>query len=78
MHTTESRKLNLIDKVLRVKSEKVLAKIEMLLMNIKVPVKEVPAASISDFSGFLTKKEAEEMKEAINMTCETIDTDVWK
>lgn len=78
MYTTDTRKLNLIDKVLKVNSEELLTKIEKLLKSNRDIPKDIPVANISDFAGFLSKKEAKEMKEAINMTCETIDPDVWK
>ena len=77
MYTTDARKLSLIDRLLKLKSEEVLDKIERLLKSSKGEPDSAPA-SIRDVAGFLSENEAEEMKAAISMTCETIDEDVWK
>jgi len=77
MYTTDARKLSLIDRVLKIKNEALLAKIERLLNSSKNEA-DASAAVLQDFAGFLSEKEASAMKEAISMTCETIDEDVWK
>ena len=77
MYTTDARKLSLIDRVLKIKNEALLAKIERLLNSSKNEA-DSSAAVLQDFAGFLSEKEASAMKEAISMTCETIDEDVWK
>ena len=74
---TEVRKLHLIEKVLRVKSESKLAAIEDFVnQTLKKHSKSKP--SIDNFLGILSNEEANEMKKAIAETCETIDPDAWK
>ncbi len=78
MYTTDARKLRLIDELLKIKSDTVLAKIEKLLKGSVESAKDVPELNIHDFVGILSDKEARIMKEAIAGSCETIDEDVWK
>lgn len=74
---TEARKLHLIEKVLKIKSESKLAAIENFVnQTIKKQGKSKP--SIDDFVGILSKEEADEMKKVIAETCEIIDPDAWK
>jgi len=74
---SEARKLHLIEKVLKIKSESKLAAIEDFIdQTLNKPAKG--KLSINDFVGILSKSEADEMKKAIAETCETIDPDAWK
>lgn len=74
---TEARKLHLIEKLLKIKSESKLTAIENFVdQTIKKSAKS--KLSIDDVFGILSKDEAEEMKKAIAETCETIDPDAWK
>lgn len=73
----ETRKLHLIEEMLKVKSEATLSALEKLLhkTNNKT-VKETP--SLKDFSGIWSEDEANEMERIIAESCETIHPDDWK
>ncbi len=73
----ETRKLHLIEEMLKVKSEATLSALEKLLKNTKnKTVEKTP--SLKDFSGIWSKDEAEEMERLISESCETIHRDDWK
>lgn len=73
----ETRKLHLIEEMLKVKSEATLSALEKLLKNTNNrTVKKTP--SLEDFSGIWSKDEAEEMERIIAESCETIHPDDWK
>ncbi|WP_256010198.1 hypothetical protein [Desertivirga xinjiangensis] len=72
---TEARRLNLIEKVLKVKNESILIALENVLNSSKP---EETKKSIHDFVGFLSKKEADNMRTAIAESCENIDENDWK
>ena len=73
----ETRKLHLIEEMLKVKSEATLSALEKLLKNTNnKTVKKTP--SLKDFSGIWSKDEAEEMERIIAESCETIHPDDWK
>ncbi|MFW0715030.1 hypothetical protein [Pedobacter sp. N23S346] len=73
----ETRKLHLIEEMLKVKSEATLSALEKLLKNTNNrTVKKTP--SLKDFSGIWSKDEAEEMERIIAESCETIHPDDWK
>jgi uncharacterized protein YbcI len=74
MHT---RKLHLIEEMLKVKSEATLSALEKLLKDTNnKTVKKTP--SLKDFSGIWSKDEAEEMERIIAESCEIIHPDDWK
>lgn len=73
----ETRKLHLIEEMLKVKSEATLSALEKLLKSTNnKTVKKTP--SLKDFSGIWSKDEAEEMERIIAESCETIHPDDWK
>ena len=73
----ETRKLHLIEEMLKVKSEATLSALEKLLKNTNnKTVNKTP--SLKDFSGIWSKDEAEEMERIISESCETIHPDDWK
>ncbi|MBE5320080.1 hypothetical protein IM793_12985 [Pedobacter sp. MR2016-19] len=73
----ETRKLHLIEEMLKVKSDATLSALEKLLKNTNNrTVKKTP--SLKDFSGIWSKDEAEEMERIIAESCETIHPDDWK
>jgi hypothetical protein len=74
---SETRKIHLIEEVLKVKSDAILIEIENILNNYKKKA-ENKALSIYDFVGIISKNEALEMKQAIKETCEIIDENDWK
>ncbi|HWR33090.1 MAG TPA: hypothetical protein VN451_06175 [Chitinophagaceae bacterium] len=75
----ESRKIHLIEEVLKVTNEVTIMKLEAVL---KYSADKIPARkkkfSIYDFVGILSKKESTKMRKAIEETCETINPDDWK
>ena len=74
-----SRKIHLIEEVLKVTNETTIRKLESVLKNSgeKLPARK-KKFSIYDFVGILSKKESNEMRKAIEETCETINPDDWK
>lgn len=74
----ETRKLHLIEEMLKVKSEATLSALENLLKVApdKKMVKKAP--NLKDFSGIWSKDEAEEIERIITDSCETIHPDDWK
>jgi hypothetical protein len=74
---TEARKIHLIEEVLKVDNEATLIELETVIKKSKKTGKE-KKPSIYDFVGILTRKEANEMRKAIEETCETINPDDWK
>lgn len=76
---SEARKLHVIEEVLKIDSDALLAKVEAVLKNApKVAKTEKSKLTINDFVGILSRKEATEMRKAIAETCETIDENDWK
>ncbi|MHA4810382.1 hypothetical protein ACX0G9_19875 [Flavitalea flava] len=76
---TESRRIHLIEEMLKVTNEATLVELETVLKKSKKKgVAEEKRPSIYDFVGILSKKEAKEMRAAIEETCETINTIVQK
>lgn len=72
----ETRKLHLIEEMLKVNSEATLSALENLLKRTNSKTdKKTPA--LKDFSG-IWKDEAEEMERNIAESCETIHPDDWK
>ncbi|HXL56487.1 MAG TPA: hypothetical protein VN958_09535 [Chitinophagaceae bacterium] len=72
----DSRKIYLIEEVLKVKSEATLTELEGVLKKSKKTIQE--KLSIYDFLGVMNKKETTKMRKAIEETCETINEDDWK
>ena len=74
---TEAIKIQLIEEVLKVKSESVLEELETVLKN-KKKVKINKSVSAHDFLGSWSKKDARLMEKAIEETCEQIHENDWK
>ena len=72
----ESRKIQLIEEVLKVTNEHLLCELETVLM--KARKTKLKKLSMNDFVGVLSKKDATEMRKAIKETAETINPDDWK
>ena len=73
----EARKIYLIEAVLRVSNEAVLAELETVIK--KIPAKqEKRKMSAHDFLGVWSKKDAALIEKAIQETCEQINEDDWK
>lgn len=79
MYTTDTRKISVIGEVLKVDNEDTLKALEAVLKSAKAktPLKKTKPG-ISDFVGFLSKKDAETMRNVIAETSETIHPDDWK
>jgi hypothetical protein len=76
---TEARKIHLIEEVLKVTNEATLKELEgVLKKSEKKTSSKIKKFRIYDFVGILTKKESNEMRKAIEETCETINPDDWK
>jgi hypothetical protein len=73
---SEERKIHLIEEVSKVENEAVLLKLETVLNTYNSKNGKKP--SIYDFVGIISKKEADEMKQAIAEACENIDMNDWK
>ena len=72
----ETKKMHLIEEVLKVNNEETLAELETVLVKSKSEKKE--KTSILDFVGVMSRKETTQMRKAIEETCETINADDWK
>jgi hypothetical protein len=72
----ESRKIHLIEEVLRVSDEATLSELETVLKKSKDRV--VGKKSIFDFVGVISTKEAKIMTMAIHETCETVHRQDWQ
>lgn len=73
---SESRKIQLIEDVLKVDNDSILSKLENVLKNSRATKDKKKA--IYDFVGIISNKEAQEIKKAIKETSETIHIDDWK
>jgi hypothetical protein len=73
---SESRKIQLIEDVLKVENDSILSKLENVLKNSRAAKEK--KRSIYDFVGIISNKEAQVMKKIIKETSETIHPDDWK
>lgn len=72
----ESRKIHLIEEVLRINDEPTLSALEGVLK--KAKDSETNKMSIYDFVGLLSEKETKQVKKAIAESCEIVNTQDWK
>ena len=72
----ESRKINLIEEVLKINNDSILSELETIVK--KSRATNGKKKTIYDFVGIISNKEANEMKNAIKETSETIHPDDWK
>lgn len=75
---SEARKIHLLEDVLKEKDEAILIELESVLRRSRHKASGGQKPSIYDFVGILSKEEADEMRKAIEETCETINPDDWK
>lgn len=73
---SESRKIQLIEEVLKVENDSILSKLENVLKNSRAAKEK--KRTIYDFVGIISNKEAQEMKKVIKETSQTIHPDDWK
>lgn len=74
---SEARKIHLIEQVLKADNDELLEQLENVFSKSLHPVKG-QKPSIYDFVGVISKKDAGQMRKAIEETCETINPDDWK
>lgn len=74
---SESKKLHLIEEVIKIKSEAVLMEIEAVVKR-TMRLKRSGKVSAHDFSGLLSETDALLMDAAIEEGCEQINPDDWK
>lgn len=72
----EARKLHLIEALIKVEDEKLLADVEKIFSQHQL--KPVERKSFKDFAGIWTDEEAEKMKKDIEEACGQIHPDDWK
>ena len=75
---SETRKLQLIEDVLKITNEATLIALENFLNKIKNKVKLPEDSPFEEFSGIWSEEEADEISRIIEDTCETIHPDDWK
>jgi len=75
--SSEERKLQLIEEVLKVKNDAVLVELEAVIKKAE-QLNEQPRSSAHDFSGLWSKEDAELIEKAIADGCEQINPDDWK
>ncbi len=73
---TEAKKLHLIEELLKVESDAVLAELENVLT--KFSASPVNRKSFKSFVGALSLKETKELEYNIHEGCEQINEDDWK
>ena len=74
---TETRKINLIEAVLKESNETTLMELESVIKKSK-PEPSKQRLSAHKFSGLLTKKDAALIEKAVEEGCEQIHKDDWK
>ena len=72
----EAKKLHLIEEILKIENDAVLAEVETVIAKSKLHA--VGRRSFASFSGMWTKEEADELEKAIEEGCEQIHPDDWK
>lgn len=72
----EAKKLHLIEEILKIENDAVLEEVESVIIKSKLHV--LKGKSFKDFAGLWTVSEADEMKRAIEESCEQINPDDWK
>jgi hypothetical protein len=74
---TDSRKIQLIEEVLREENDSVLKAIEAILKKSKRPVQKKKGSAF-DFVGLWSKKEGDLIEKIIDEDCELINPNDWK
>jgi len=72
---TEARKISLIEAVLKISNDAILAELENVLKKSK---QKEESLSAKDFLGVWSKEDAELISNAIEESCEQINEDDWK
>jgi hypothetical protein len=72
-----TKKLTLIEKILKIENESVLSAVEKLLVTPRKPIAD-KNSRFSKFSGIWSNQEADEFEQIISSNCEQIDLNDWK
>jgi hypothetical protein len=72
----EAKKLHLIEEILKIESDAVLAEVETVISKSKVHA--VRRRSFKDFAGMMSDEEVSQLEKTIEEGCETINADDWK
>ena len=72
---TDSRKIHLIEAIIKTEDENTLTQIEQV---IEKTAKQGQKKSAKDFAGIWSKEDAELIEKAIEEGCEQINPDDWK
>lgn len=72
----EARKLHLIEEILKIENDAVLAEVETVISKSKLAA--VHRRSFRDFAGLMSDAEATELEKIIEEGCEQINADDWK
>lgn len=72
----EAKKLHLIEEILKIENESVLAEVETVITKNKLHA--VSHRSFSSFAGLLSDEEVNELEKNIEEGCEQIHADDWK
>jgi len=72
----EAKKLHLIEELLKVENDTVLAELETVLAKSKTQLPH--SKSFQDFAGSLTLEEVNELEQNIEESCEQLNEDDWK
>ncbi len=73
---TDSRKIRIIEAVLKVEDDTLLNEVEAILSQTKN--EKPPTKSFIDFTNSFTEEEAREFEKVIEEGCEKIDENEWK
>jgi hypothetical protein len=72
----EAQKLHLIEEILKIENEALLAEVETVIARGKLHA--VKRKSFTEFAGMMTDDEVNELEKTIVEGCETINADDWK
>lgn len=72
----ETQKLHLIEEILKIDNEALLAEVETVIAKGKLHA--VKRRSFTEFAGMMTDSEVNELEKTISDGCETIDSNDWK
>jgi hypothetical protein len=72
----EAKKLHLIEEILKIENDEVLAAVESVI--VKNMKHAVTRRSFKDCAGMMSEEEINKLEKTIEEGCETINTDDWK
>jgi hypothetical protein len=72
----EAKKLHLIEEILKIENDAVLAEVETVIAKSKV--RDVNRRSFKEFAGMMSEEEVGQLEKTIEDGCETINANDWK